>query len=113
MKQVSEEEETKSCSVSDSLPLTKHVDLSEENVDKACLSVSRSVPHTDDQESLRSIGDGEWNDIQATTNSRIEDVREIAPEAEERRSLDISVVSLPVDNHDHHEPHDDNSFNQP
>ncbi|KAI3972432.1 hypothetical protein MKW92_021678 [Papaver armeniacum] len=113
MKQVSEEEETKSCSVSDSLPLTKHVDLSEENVDKACLSVSRSVPHTDEQESLRSIGDGEWNDIQATTDSRIADVREIAPEAEERRSLDISVVSLPVDNHDHHEPHDDNSFNQP
>lgn len=113
MEQVSEEEETKSCSVSDSLPLTKHVDLSEENVDKACLSVSRSVPHTDDQERLRSIGDGEWNDIQATPDSRIADVREIAPEAEERRSLDISVVSLPVDNHDHHEPHDDNSFNQP
>ncbi|KAI3911122.1 hypothetical protein MKX01_039725 [Papaver californicum] len=111
MKQVSEEE-TKSCSVSDSLPLTKHVDLSEENVDKACLSDSRSVPHTDGQESLCSIGDGEWNDIQATTDSRIADVREIAPEAEERRSLDISVVNLPVDDHDHHE-HDDSSFHQP
>ncbi|OVA12390.1 Pleckstrin homology domain [Macleaya cordata] len=105
-KQVSEE---KSCSDSNNtLPLTKHVDLSEENVDKACLSVSRSVPLTGDQENLRSIGDGEWSDIQAT-DARIADVREIAPEAE-RSSLDIPVVSLPVD--DHHE-HEGNSFRQP
>ncbi|KAH8509195.1 hypothetical protein H0E87_011095 [Populus deltoides] len=30
--------------VDSTLPLTKHVDLSDENVDKACLSVSRAVP---------------------------------------------------------------------
>ncbi|KAF9586989.1 hypothetical protein IFM89_039861 [Coptis chinensis] len=32
----------------DSLPLTKHVDLSDENVDKACLSDSRSIPVSSD-----------------------------------------------------------------
>ncbi|XP_043711021.1 switch-associated protein 70-like isoform X2 [Telopea speciosissima] len=98
------EEKTESCSdVGNTLPLTKHVDLSE-NVDKACLSVSRSIPVSEDG---ISIGDGEWSDIRAT-EARIADVR-ISPEAE-GSSLDIPVVSLPVDNH--HE-HGGNSFHQP
>ncbi|XAR52807.1 hypothetical protein NMG60_11021083 [Bertholletia excelsa] len=87
-KQVSEEE-TKSCSGTDNSPsLTKHVDPSEENVDKAVLTVSRSIP--------RPIGDGEWSDIQAT-EARIADVREVAPQTE--RSLDIPVVGQPINSH--------------
>lgn len=115
MKQVFEEK-SESCSDIGNTPLTKHVDLSEENVDKACLSVSRSVPvpgesvvhMAGDQANLRPVGDGEWSDIQAT-ESRIADVREIAPESE-ASSLDIPVVSQPVGNH-----HDQggNSFRQP
>lgn len=97
-------------------PLTKHVDLSEENVDKACLSVSRVLPHSGesvvhmgvDQTNLRPIGDTEWSDIEPT-ESRIADVREVAPEAE-GSSLDIPVVSPPVNNH--HEQ-GGNDFHQP
>lgn len=104
------EEKTESCSDSiNSLPLTKHVDLSDENVDKACLSVSRSVPVSRDgavdQVDLHSIGDGEWNDIRAT-DARIADVREILPETA-HTSLDIPVV--PAD----HPEHDGSSFHQP
>ncbi|KAL6140411.1 hypothetical protein ACLB2K_058710 [Fragaria x ananassa] len=99
------EEKSESCSDIGNTPLTKHIDLSEENVDKACLSVSRSVPvpgesvvhMSGDQANLRPVGDGEWSDIQAT-ESRIADVREIAPESE-TSSLDIPVVSQPVGNH--------------
>ncbi|XP_010272297.1 PREDICTED: calcium-binding and coiled-coil domain-containing protein 1 isoform X2 [Nelumbo nucifera] len=112
------EEKTESCpDAKDNLPLTKHVDLSEENVDKACLSVSRSLPISGDgmqlavdQVDLRSIGDGEWSDIRAT-EATIADVREISPETE-GSSLDIPVVSLPVADHHHHE-HGGNSFHQP
>ena len=89
------EEKTESCSdIGNSLPLTKHVDLSEENVDKACLSVSRAIPVSGEH----VVGEGEWSDIQAT-DARIADVREIAP-----------VVSQPATNH--HEQ-GGNSFNQP
>ncbi|XP_034700861.1 golgin subfamily A member 4-like [Vitis riparia] len=110
------EEKTESCSdIGNTRPLTKHVDLSDENVDKACLSVSRAVPVGEnvvhlamDQVNLRPVGDGEWSDIQAT-EARIADVREIAPETE-GSSLDIPVVSLPVNNH--HEQ-GANSFRQP
>ena len=113
------EEKTESCSdIGNARPLTKHVD---ENVDKACLSVSRAVPVAAvgenvvhlamDQVNLRPVGDdGEWSDIQATVEARIADVREIAPEME-GSSLDIPVVSrLPVNSH-----HDQatNSFHQP
>ncbi|OAY60678.1 switch-associated protein 70 isoform X1 [Manihot esculenta] len=102
--------------VGSSPPLTKHVDLSEENVDKACLSVSRVLPHSGesvvhmgvDQTNLRPIGDTEWSDIEPT-ESRIADVREVAPEAE-GSSLDITVVSSPVNNH--HEQ-GGNDFHQP
>eukprot|EP00262_Sarcandra_glabra_P013815 TRINITY_DN389_c1_g1_i1.p1 TRINITY_DN389_c1_g1~~TRINITY_DN389_c1_g1_i1.p1 ORF type:complete len:543 (-),score=122.81 TRINITY_DN389_c1_g1_i1:86-1594(-) len=102
------EEKAEACSGSDNtLPLTKHVDLSEDNVDKACLSVSRSIPLSGDgtvrlavgDVELHSIGEGEWNDFQGT-DATIADVREIPPEAEPS-SLDIPVVSLPVDDHVH------------
>ena len=87
-----------------------------ENVDKACLSVSRAVPvpgesvvhMTVDQVNIQPLGDDEWSDIQAT-EARIADVREIAPETE-GSSLDISVVSPAIDNH--HEQ-GANSFHQP
>ncbi|KAJ8749363.1 hypothetical protein K2173_018852 [Erythroxylum novogranatense] len=87
------------------LPLTKHVDSSEENVDKACLSVSKAVSVSGesvvhmalDQTNVRPVGDAEWSDIQAN-ESRISDVREVAPETE-GSSLDITVVSPPVNNH--------------
>ncbi|KAH9770624.1 PH domain-containing protein [Citrus sinensis] len=110
------EEKTESSNMDNSLPQTKDVDLSDENVDKACLSVSRAVPEpgasvvhmTVDQVNLQPIGDGEWSDIQAT-EARIADVREVAPETE-GSSLDIPVVSPPVNNH--HEQ-GTNSFHQP
>lgn len=80
--------------------MTKHVDSSEENVDKACLSVSRaisvsgeSVIHiSDDQPNPQPVQDGEWSDIQAT-EARIADVREVGPPQAEAGSLDISVVN--------------------
>ncbi|XP_034915079.1 uncharacterized protein [Populus alba] len=102
--------------VSRTLPLTKHVDMSDENVDKACLSVSRAVPASGesvvhmavDQSNPRPVEDAEWSDIQAT-ESTIADVREVAPETE-GSSLDISVVSPPVNNH--HEQ-GANTYHQP
>lgn len=106
------EEKSESCSgIDNTLPLTKHVDLSEENVDKACLSVSRAIPVSGesvvhmaaDQVNLH-IHDGEWSDIQAN-EARIADVREVAPETE-GSSLDIPVVS------NHHEQ-GANSFHRP
>lgn len=94
-------EKSDSCpDTSSSIPLTKHVDPSEENVDKACLSVSKAIPMNGesvlavDQANRRSIGEGEWNDIQ-TTESTIAEVREVAPETD-RSSHDIPVVTLPV-----------------
>ncbi|XP_043689550.1 differentially expressed in FDCP 6 homolog [Telopea speciosissima] len=109
------EEKTESCSdVGDTFPLTKHVDFLQGNVDKACLSVSRAIPISEDgidqlsvnQVDLHSIRDGEWNDIRAT-EARIADVR-ISPEAE-GSSLDIPVVSLPVG----HQENGGNTFHQP
>ncbi|KAK6919775.1 hypothetical protein RJ641_015679 [Dillenia turbinata] len=89
----------------DSLPLTKHVDVPEENIDKACLSISKSVPVSSenivhlsaDQINPQPIGDGEWSDIQ-TTEARIADVREIASETG-GSSMDIPVVSNPANSH--------------
>ncbi|KAM1131396.1 hypothetical protein ACFX2I_045998 [Malus domestica] len=79
-------EKSESCSDIGNTPLTKHVDLSEENVDKACLSVSRAVPvpgesvvhMADGQVNLQPVGDREWSDIQAQ-EARIADVREVDP----------------------------------
>ncbi|KAL9241299.1 hypothetical protein vseg_015425 [Gypsophila vaccaria] len=102
-KQVSEEAESRS-DMSDSQPLTKHVDSSDENVDKACLSVSKAVPVTDDgdlrlpegnQGPVHPTDDGQWNDIQAT-ESTIADVRDIAPDVGEN-SLDVPVVNERTD----------------
>ena len=78
--------------------------MSEDDVDKACLTDSRSVPANRVAQvavgvEIRSIGDAEWSDIQST-DARIADVREVTPEAEQS-SFDISVVNPPVDNHQH------------
>ncbi|KAL0444720.1 UNVERIFIED_CONTAM: hypothetical protein Slati_2194700 [Sesamum latifolium] len=97
------EEKNESCSSGGGdLPLTKHVDPSQENVDKACLSVSKATPVPAEnvvhlaveQSDLHSIRESEWSDIQ-TTEARIADVREVGPAAE-GRSLDIPVVPFPV-----------------
>ncbi|CAO2814187.1 unnamed protein product [Amaranthus hypochondriacus] len=89
--------------IEDTRPLTKHVDSSDENVDKACLSVSKAVPVTEDgsvnlseanPSNVHPVSDGQWNDIQ-TTESRISEVREVTPDLE-GRSLDITVVSSPL-----------------
>ncbi|KAG1348073.1 switch-associated protein 70 [Cocos nucifera] len=100
------EERSESCSgADDALSMTKHVDPSEDNVDKACLCDSGSVPGNNvvqlavDGVEIHSIGDAEWSDIQST-DARIADVREVTPEAEQS-SFDISVVNPPVDNHQH------------
>ncbi|KAM0951619.1 putative pleckstrin domain, PH-like domain superfamily [Dioscorea sansibarensis] len=86
------EERSESCSgTDDTLPMTKHVDLSDDNVDKACLNDSRVE--------FRSIGDAEWSDIQSTDATEA-DVREISPEAD-GRSLDIPIVTHHVDEHHH------------
>lgn len=100
------EEKTESCSdIGSTQPLTKHVDPSEENVDKACLSVSRAIAVSGeslvhpvvDQTIRQPIGDGEWSDIQAT-EANIADVREISPDTEVS-SLDIPVVRQQDDSH--------------
>ncbi|XP_074285146.1 uncharacterized protein LOC141610785 isoform X1 [Silene latifolia] len=84
-KEVCEKTESPS-DMSDTRSLTKHVDSSDENVDKPCLSVSKSVPITEDgdlriseesQGSVHPTDDNQWNDIQAT-ESTISDVREVA-----------------------------------
>ncbi|KAL2455451.1 Pleckstrin-like proteiny (PH) domain-containing protein [Abeliophyllum distichum] len=86
-------EKTESCSdVDGDLPLTKHVNPSEENVDKACLSVSKAPPVP---------AESEWSDIQTTTEATIADVREVSPDTE-GSSLDIPVVTLPVNGHQEH-----------
>lgn len=90
------EEKMESCPGNDNSLLTKHMDSSDDNVDKACLSDSRAIP-VSGEVNLRPIGDGEWSDIQ-TTEARIADVREIAAETE-GSSLDITVVSQPVSSH--------------
>ncbi|KAK9663899.1 hypothetical protein RND81_14G005100 [Saponaria officinalis] len=99
-KQVSEEAESRS-NMNDTQPLTKHVDSSDENVDKACLSVSKAVPVTDDGDlrlpegAVHPTDDGQWNDIQAT-ESRIADVREVAPDVGQN-SHDVPVVGERTD----------------
>lgn len=77
----------------------------EKNVDKACLSISRtasipgeeSVVHMSEEQVVNAqppVGENEWNDIQAT-EARVSDVREISTETERdrRNSLDIPVVT--------------------
>ncbi|CAN1229226.1 hypothetical protein LINPERPRIM_LOCUS3100, partial [Linum perenne] len=115
-KQVFEEKTESSDPGSHNLPQTKDVDLTDENVDKACLSDTRSVPEssenvvTVDQANLRTITDTQWSDIQAT-ESRVADVREIPAESE-RSSHDIPVVSTP-ETTSNHPDQGSNSFDQP
>ncbi|CAN0913997.1 hypothetical protein LINGRAHAP2_LOCUS28275 [Linum grandiflorum] len=117
-KQVFEEKTESSDPGSHDLPQTKDVDLTDENVDKACLSDSRSVPDsgenvvTVDQANLRTITDTQWSDIQAT-ESRVADVREIPAESERSSSHDIAVVSTPETGSNHHDDQGTNSFDQP
>lgn len=104
-KQVVQEKQESRPGVDSPLPLTKHVDHSQDNVDKACLTDSRPVPVLRDGEvqlavdrvDIHSIGDAEWSDIQ-TNDSRIADLRDISPEAE-GSSLDILVVNSSSDHH--------------
>lgn len=118
-----EEKTTETCSSgissSNTQTLTKHVDPSEEeNVDKACLSISRSNPEAGESHvgpnnivHLRPIGDeGEWSDIQATETTSIDDVREIAPDTQ-GNSLDIPVVRVP--NNSHHDQGSNSYHHQP
>lgn len=94
--------------------MTKHVDSSEENVDKACLSVSRAIPVSgesvihilEDQANARPVQESQWSDIQAT-EARIADVREVGPPQAEAGSLDISMVNDPQEQgmaSYHHQP---------
>ncbi|XP_031505204.1 uncharacterized protein LOC116267552 [Nymphaea colorata] len=89
------EEKTESCSNADTTPpLTKHVDSLESNVDKACLSVSKSIAVAVEEVNFPAVGETEWSDFQVG-GARIADVREISPEAE-GNSMDIPVVGPPV-----------------
>lgn len=100
------EERSESCSGADnSPPLTKHVDASDDDVDKACVSDSRSVLVSSestevqlavDGVDIRPIGDPEWGGFQQS-EALIADVREVSPEAE-GSSLDIPVVNPPPAN---------------
>ncbi|XP_050228698.1 uncharacterized protein LOC126677926 isoform X2 [Mercurialis annua] len=100
----------------DSKQVFEKTESSEENVDKACLSVSRVTPASGDsivdmgvdQANFQPIADTEWSDIQPT-ESRIADVKEIASETE-GSSLDIPVVSSPVNNYLESQG---NNFHQP
>ncbi|RLN43196.1 PH domain containing protein [Panicum miliaceum] len=97
------EERSESCSGADnSPPFTKHVDASDDDVDKACVSDSRSVLVSSestevqlavDGVDIRPIGDAEWGSFQQS-EALIADVREVSPEAE-GGSLDIPVVNPP------------------
>ncbi|KAJ4800017.1 PH domain containing protein [Rhynchospora pubera] len=88
------EEMVESCSGTVDTPLTKQVDLSEE--DKACVSDSRPNPVSEDtivqltvdRVDIHSIGDSEWEGFGT-------DVREVSPES----SLDIPVVGQPTNDH--------------
>lgn len=78
-------------------PMTKHIDLSEGDVDKACLSnESRSTLDPPvDRVNAHSIGeDVEWGELQSAS-ARMDDVKEIAAEGE-GSSVDIPVVAAPI-----------------
>lgn len=95
------EEKTESTNGETSLPMTTKE--TEKDVDKACLSVSKTasmpgenVVHMSEDQVVNAhaqapVGENEWNDIQAT-EARVSDVREISAETE-RDSLDITVVT--------------------
>lgn len=84
---------------------TKHVDSSEDDVDKACLSDSKMVLPSDgskvevaaDAVEIHSIREAEWNHFQSS-DTRMADVREISAEAE-GNNLDIPVVTHQAGDH--------------
>ncbi|KAM3366464.1 hypothetical protein ACQJBY_015712 [Aegilops geniculata] len=89
------EERSELCSTS------KHMDMDDDNVDKACLSdtdlipIAENIVELDDEGvDIRTIGDTEWENPHS---SEVSDVREVTTEAEEN-SLDIPVDSQPVAN---------------
>ncbi|KAL5199025.1 hypothetical protein ABZP36_002537 [Zizania latifolia] len=88
------EERSELCSTS-----SKHVDMEDDNVDKACLSDTDPIPITenivelnDDEVDIPTVGDREWNNPHS---SEVSDVREVTTESEDD-SLDIPVDSQPV-----------------
>ncbi|XP_042427266.1 switch-associated protein 70-like [Zingiber officinale] len=96
-KQVFEERSDAHSTPDDTLPMTKHVDLSEDDVDKACLNDPRPLLASSESEiqvgvdgvDIHSVTDANWHNFQSST-ARMANVREISPEAE-GNSLDISV----------------------
>uniref|UniRef100_A0A0D9WVB3 PH domain-containing protein n=1 Tax=Leersia perrieri TaxID=77586 RepID=A0A0D9WVB3_9ORYZ len=88
------EERSELCSTS-----SKHVDMEDDNVDKACLSDKDPIPITenivdldDDGVDIPTIGVTEWNNPHS---SEVSDVREVTTESDDN-SLDIPVDSQPV-----------------
>lgn len=88
------EERSELCSTS-----SKHMDMEDDNVDKACLSDKDPIPITeniveldDEGVDICTIGDTEWENPHS---SEVSDVREVITEPE-GNSLDIPVDSQPV-----------------
>jgi len=88
------EERSELCSTS-----SKHMEMDDDNVDKACLSdtdpipIAENIVELDDEGvDIRTIGDTEWVN---SHSSEVSDVREVTTEPEEN-SLDIPVDSQPV-----------------
>jgi hypothetical protein len=87
---------SESCSGTDkSPPLTKHVDASDDDVDKACVSDSMSILVSSnstevqlavDGVDIRPIGDAEWGNFQQS-EALIPDVREVSPEEGDVREV--------------------------
>ncbi|KAF0905580.1 hypothetical protein E2562_007374 [Oryza meyeriana var. granulata] len=87
------EERSELCSTS------KHIDMEDDNVDKACLSDAEPIPITenivdldDDGVDIPTIGVTEWNNPHS---SEVSDVREVTTESEDN-SLDIPVDNQPI-----------------
>lgn len=69
-------------------------------MDKACLTSvpTESMAHPAvEQSDVHSIKESEWSDIQ-TSEARIADVREVAPDTD-AGSHDIPVVTFPMNGH--------------
>ncbi|XP_078437750.1 pleckstrin homology (PH) domain-containing protein [Wolffia australiana] len=79
--------------------MTKHIDRSEVDMDKACLSsdprsagdLTGQDPRVRVNSHVSASDDGEWGELQSE-NPRMDDVKEISAEGEEGSSLDIPVV---------------------
>lgn len=97
---------SESCSGTDkSPPLTKHVDASDDDVDKACVSDSMSILVSSnstevqlavDGVDIRPIGNAEWGSFQQSealipdvreVSTQVGDVREVSPQAGDVREV--------------------------